>query len=246
MFGFPPHRGRPALGRSTSASTHQAAWGEQLADAAVMARSSPTRCWPCNRTPDPPSWHRNSTQQSANTPSMHEAAGMISVQLGVTVDEALVRLRARESSQPAGALHVVRTWAGVLLGLDGRAEETRRMADHRTLRPLERCVLRPGTRRRRRNRDWAQLPAPTRVRQASDRIHADPPHGRRAGSRGTAATGAPDPEVARRWRRPRRDRPSLPSQRRTRRADRATGGVQAGQVIHRSLLDIKIDRWVRS
>jgi hypothetical protein len=68
----------------------------------------------------------DSTRQSADTPSVHDAAGTISVQLGVIVDEALIRLRARESSQGGGALYVVRMWAGVLLGLEGRAEETRR------------------------------------------------------------------------------------------------------------------------
>ena len=112
------------------------------------------------------------------------------------------------------------------------------MADHRTLRPLERCVLRLvddgvddaeiGRRFRRRPEFVRRVIAYTRI----------PRDGRRAGGGATAPAGASDPEVARRWRRPGRNRPSLPLQRRTRRADRATDGVQAGQMTLSSLLPV--------
>ena len=58
----------------------------------------------------------------------------------------------------------------------------------------------PDARGRGCHRDCPPLPAPTRVRQQSDRLHTDAAHRCRAGSRGTAPCRAPDPEMASRWR----------------------------------------------
>src|SRR4029079_12656582 len=77
-------------------------------------------------------------------------------------------------------------------------------ADHGFLRPLERCVMRLWTRASMKPRLGAASGADQRVRQSRDHVDTDTPHGRRAGGGGTAAAGAPDPEIVSRWRRPRR------------------------------------------
>ena len=76
---------------------------DQHADALVMATSPLAPCSPCRRTHCRASSPRSSRRASSLQFVVHQASGMVAVQLDVTIDEALIRLRARAfaESRPA-------------------------------------------------------------------------------------------------------------------------------------------------
>ena len=95
VFGFPLHVGAVRLGALNLYRDRPGPLGEdQHADALVMADVAAEAVLLLQAEAPPGSWPLSSRPAATSSLVVHQAAGMVSVQLGVTVAQALVRLRA--------------------------------------------------------------------------------------------------------------------------------------------------------